>query len=870
MKRAYASGHAKRVEKEKRIKSSTENVPKLTSFFAQSTSSASAASTTNNEYDVTVNVSCDEDQGQEVLFKLFETDRKDVDPARVLTLNENDDHTAESAESPVVGDAIVVQHTSANADSDSNCGACSFQMTNNFPSDRGLYQEHISDAGLKDSLAKHGACQPNEQQVTFPTNDDGRKFSSCRYFTTSAAGIAVKLKWLSYSPTLNSVYCHSCWLFADRNSPQFRSDWINGVSDWGHLSQKIKKHQDSSIHHMSLVAEKMYLEQKNRIDKEILLQITTETNFWYQVLERLTDIVFTLASGNLPFRGHREHIGNLGSGNFLALVELVAKYDPVLNELIHKPKGSLRYLSPDIQNELISVLGNELRQHLTQEIRSAAFFTITGDSTKDVSKVEQFSNCYRYVVLDFEANTATVRETFLGFIPERDQSAEAVADLIMSQINAAGLDILRCRGQGYDGAAVMSGIYAGVQKRIIAHSPNAQYVHCVCHRLNLVLRDAAECCPEMQSFFGTVEDVYNFFGFSAPNWALLKAFGEGNDVRSYTLKHLSSTRWESRHKSVQALIAQYCSVLRSLAHLKLVSHDAQVRSNATRITENITRFEFIVLLILWEQILRCIYAVSKQLQSKSVNLSTATRLLKEAVDFVCELRSKFDDVCRTAESTASKWGAATTFKESRTITKKRFFGELASDCRLDTPRDRFRVKIFLPVVDKCIMQLKTRFESLHNVTRLFSFLFPEQLMTLSECDLQDEVTQLTNKYENDVSYDLYRQLLAFRTCAGSFIQKAKDPHDILNVIMSLEMSTCFPDVVTAYVIFLTLPVSVASNERSFSKLKLLKTFLRATMSHDRLSDLAILSIERDRFREIDKRHVLEIFAQKKARKVKIL
>jgi len=84
------------------------------------------------------------------------------------------------------------------------------------------------------------------------------------------------------------------------------------------------------------------------------------------------------------------------------------------------------------------------------------------------------------------------------------------------------------------------------------------------------------------------------------------------------------------------------------------------------------------------------------------------------------------------------------------------------------------------------------------------------------------------------------------------------------------MSLCFPDVVTAYTIFLTLPVSVASNERSFSKLKLLKTYLPAAMSHDRLSDFGILSIERDRFSEVDKRKVLEMFAQRKMRRVKIL
>ena len=79
----------------------------------------------------------------------------------------------------------------------------------------------------------------------------------------------------------------------------------------------------------------------------------------------------------------------------------------------------------------------------------------------------------------------------------------------------------------------------------------------------------------------------------------------------------------------------------------------------------------------------------------------------------------------------------------------------------------------------------------------------------------------------------------------------------MNVIMSLEMSVCFPDVVTAYTIFLTLPVSVVSNERSFSKLKLLKTYLRAAMSHFLTS-------------EVDKRKVLEMFAHKKARRVRLL
>jgi len=87
---------------------------------------------------------------------------------------------------------------------------------------------------------------------------------------------------------------------------------------------------------------------------------------------------------------------------------------------------------------------------------------------------------------------------------------------------------------------------------------------------------------------------------------------------------------------------------------------------------------------------------------------------------------------------------------------------------------------------------------------------------------------------------------------------------ILKNILNEYGNVCFPDVVTAYMIFLTLPVTVASNERSLSKLKLPKTYLRA--AHDRLSHLGFLSIERHRFSKINKCKVLEKFAQSKVRK----
>ncbi|VAI92795.1 unnamed protein product [Triticum turgidum subsp. durum] len=77
---------------------------------------------------------------------------------------------------------------------------------------------------------------------------------------------------------------------------------------------------------------------------------------------------------------------------------------------------------------------------------------------------------------------------------------------------------------------------------------------------------------------------------------------------------------------------------------------------------------------------------------------------------------------------------------------------------------------------------------------------------------------------------------------------------------------CYPNVSIAYRILLTVPVIVASAERSFSKLNLLKNYLRSTMSQDRLNGLAMCCIEKNMLDNIDLDIVIDDFASKNARK----
>ncbi|KAI6648617.1 hypothetical protein LOD99_7974 [Oopsacas minuta] len=104
------------------------------------------------------------------------------------------------------------------------------------------------------------------------------------------------------------------------------------------------------------------------------------------------------------------------------------------------------------------------------------------------------------------------------------------------------------------------------------------------------------------------------------------------------------------------------------------------------------------------------------------------------------------------------------------------------------------------------------------------------------------------------------------THIANFGNESLGPLNILNTIRKFKLDEIFCNVCTALRRFCTLPVTVASAERSFSKLKLIKNFLRSTMSQGRLNDLVMLCIEAERAKRIDFRDIINDFAMKKARK----
>ena len=93
------------------------------------------------------------------------------------------------------------------------------------------------------------------------------------------------------------------------------------------------------------------------------------------------------------------------------------------------------------------------------------------------------------------------------------------------------------------------------------------------------------------------------------------------------------------------------------------------------------------------------------------------------------------------------------------------------------------------------------------------------------------------------------------------------PINVLNYIKRIEF---FPNACIAFRILLTIAVTVASAEIKFSKLKLIKSYLRSIILQERLSRLAILSIEKEILAELECKNLLSNFASQKIRKINLI
>ncbi|XP_030941812.1 zinc finger MYM-type protein 1-like [Quercus lobata] len=215
-------------------------------------------------------------------------------------------------------------------------------------------------------------------------------------------------------------------------------------------------------------------------------------------LKAIIFIVRYLAFPAIAFKGRDESFSSLNCGNFHESLGTVTFCNEKVAEIIEKTPKNATYTSPRIQNEILHVFSAKVKKAIREEIGDAKF-CIMVDETRDESMKEQMAVVFRYV--DAEG---FVKERFFGLIHVVDTAALTLKKEIYSLLSQHCLDIQNIRGQGYDGASNMRGMWNGLQALILNDCPYAYYIHCFAHRLQLTLVKASKQVVPISHFFLTL------------------------------------------------------------------------------------------------------------------------------------------------------------------------------------------------------------------------------------------------------------------------------------------------------------------------------------------------------------------------------
>ena len=256
--------------------------------------------------------------------------------------------------------------------------------------------------------------------------------------------------------------------------------------------------------------------------------------------------------------------------------------------------------------------------------------------------------------------------------------------------------------------------------------------------------------------------------------------------------------------------------------------------------------------------------MSKSLQSEDMDIDVSIAQLKGLVSYFQKYRdSGFEKANSEAKILAESMEIEAVFPKQgkRVIKRKIKYGESSENVEGSvtlSPEEKFRVDYFI----------QRRLSISRSMKKIFGFLFDlkklqsasDDSLMVSCANLEDSLTH--GDHSDIVGSDLFAELKIVREALPEGVKK---PTEVLDFLQSVH--DFYPNSWIAYRILLTIPVSVASTERSFSKLKLIKSYLRSTISQERLSDLAILSIERELLRNIDFESLVNEFLEKKGRQI---
>lgn len=489
-------------------------------------------------------------------------------------------------------------------------------------------------------------------------------FNPTKVYYRVQNNVTFKREWLSLCKENNKFFCSFCLAFGKEEN-RF-TEGCSALSS-NNPYTRIKEHEKSVGHENSSEAFLLFTNSKD-IQSRLDSVRRFENEGRRAIFQRLIDTVKLIGKRGLSYRGAKNSEAaytlndpTLDHGNFLEIILLLAKYDPLLKqhvdkavmrsqklhkskeEAIHsgRPGRFVTFLSKTTTDYIIDAIGVLLKRNLSEIIKKSEFFSIQIDSTQDVNVHDQLAIIIRFVTDD-------VQERLIALVNCKCGTGKNLCDLLCKVLEDMNLDVTKCIGSSTDGASNMRGQYKGFSTWLNKESPDQIHVWCYAHVLNLVMIDTSNVSCESTSLFGLLNSIAVFVRES---YLRMNKWEENS--KNKFISSIGDTRWWSKDRCLTKVFGSYSfpkealfvDIIQTLNEIYLSDRfNQEVRFKAQMYRDSLLRYETVLTANIYLRIFASTTTITLYLQSKGMNVIQAFNMIKSTLNTLKSQSRNFDAV----------------------------------------------------------------------------------------------------------------------------------------------------------------------------------------------------------------------------------
>ncbi|XP_039206203.1 52 kDa repressor of the inhibitor of the protein kinase-like isoform X2 [Crotalus tigris] len=627
--------------------------------------------------------------------------------------------------------------------------------------------------------------------------------------------------WLCYSSYLKGPFCKYCIVFPQPDLCGRQGGFIMvPFVRYNDFHVCAKKHMSSAWHKSAEIDATNFLTSRNVFETNFACQLDSSINrIVNENRKKLYSILSTIVfcgTHDIPLHGETK------TGNMQSLLAFrVEAGDVTLREHLENEAGNARDVSSQIENELIKLCVDAIREEIVSAANGSAGFSVLVGESAEISGEDHLSLGVRFV--DVSGAKPQVREEFLGFAALK--GATCTAEIIIEECTKYGLNLEKLCGQGYDGCSKLAGKEGGVQAKIKSRFPKATFVHCAAHTLNLVVNDL-NAVPEIRNAIGSIKAILRFFHGNSSRRNLIPA-----------VPLLGEALWTAKYKHVRFFSENFVQIFDGLRNLATTA-SGQTCQDAYQLYCASGTPNFLFCLVIMSNYCSKLEPVTQALQTVQLDMMNVYEHIQELLSVFRGHREKaeehFKGILLEVQELADKLGVDLHVPKQSNLPKD-------SNASVPTKEEYFRQSLYIPYLNSVISWLESRFAPESKAVFGIFSLHPKEMAKIGLETLKTEMDKISELYEIE---NLETETVTwFEKWLGKKEEERVENGEsgLLDLLQYVDQ---YPSIQQAILIALALPLTTCTMEKSFSTMKRIETWSKSAVVDKRTFGLCMMSAHR--------------------------